>query len=44
MILEKAWVKNFGDYFSAEGMAAQTMMEDVAGAPSKGGKINNIID
>lgn len=42
MILEKAWVKNFGNYFAAEGMAADIMMEDVAGAPSKGVFIKNI--
>lgn len=44
MILEKAWVKNFGTYFAAEGMAADTMMEDVAGAPSKGAYIKNIVE
>lgn len=36
MILEKAWVKNFGSYLSAEGMSPDLMMEDVTGAPSTG--------
>lgn len=36
MILEKAWVKNFGSYLAAEAMSPDTMMEDVTMAPSKG--------
>lgn len=36
MVLEKAWVKNFGSYLSAEAMSPDTMMENIDGAPAKG--------
>jgi calpain-15 len=42
MILEKAWVKNFGTYLAAEAMSPDTMMEDVTTAPSKGVWIEDI--
>ena len=36
MVLEKAWVKQFGCYISAEAMSPDMMMENVTGAPSQG--------
>lgn len=36
MVLEKAWVKQFGSYISSEAMSPDMMMENVTGAPSQG--------
>ena len=36
MVLEKAWVKQFGTYISSEAMSPDLMMENVTGAPSQG--------
>lgn len=42
MMLEKAWVKNFGTYLSAEAMSPHIMMEDLTMAPGQGVWIKNI--
>ena len=41
MILEKAWVKQFGNYLRAEAMSPCMMIQNLTGAPSKGYWINN---
>jgi hypothetical protein len=36
ILIEKAWAKVMGSYFSAEAMSADFFMEDFTGCPSYG--------